>query len=79
MQKPFGSSDTPRFVDAWRALHPDEPHPPTFRVHDQGEGETPYCCDYVFVTEALVPRLKSVRVDGLTQASDHQPVVVEFS
>ena len=79
MQKAFGSKETPRFVDAWQALHPGEPHPPTFHLYENNEGETPYCCDYVFVTEDLVPRVQSMRVDGLTQASDHQPVIVEFS
>ena len=36
------------------------------------------CCDYVFVTPDLVPRLKSIRIDAQTQASDHQPVLLEF-
>jgi exonuclease III len=30
------------------------------------------------VTEDLAPRLKAVRVDVDTQASDHQPVIVEL-
>jgi endonuclease/exonuclease/phosphatase family metal-dependent hydrolase len=64
-------------VDAWKALNPGKPHPPTFRVHQPGE--TPYCCDYVFVTPDLAPRLRSIRVDGATQASDHQPVIVELA
>ena len=38
------------FVDAWQALNPGAPHPPTFRVHERDEGESPYCCDFVFVT-----------------------------
>jgi endonuclease/exonuclease/phosphatase family metal-dependent hydrolase len=79
MQKQFPAPDIPRFVDAWQALNPGKPHPHTFRLYQKEEGETPYCCDYVFVTEDLVARLKSVRVDGLTQASDHQPVVLEFT
>lgn len=79
MQKAFASKQTPRFVDAWRALNPAQPHPPTFHLYEKREGETPYCCDYVFVTEDLLPRLKSVRVDALTRASDHQPLIVEFS
>ena len=66
------------FVDAWEALHPGTPHPHTFRVHEREAGESPYCCDYVFVTEDLVPRLRSIRVDGATRASDHQPVIAEF-
>jgi endonuclease/exonuclease/phosphatase family metal-dependent hydrolase len=67
------------FVDAWQALHPGVPHPPTFRVHERDEGESPYCCDFVFVTPELAPRLASIRIDGDNRASDHQPVTVEFS
>jgi len=66
------------FVDAWQALHPGVPHPPTFRVHERDDGESPHCCDYVFVTPDLVPRLASIRVDGENRASDHQPVTVEL-
>ena len=67
------------FVDAWEALHPAVPHPPTFRVHQREKGEAPYCCDFVFVTPDLVPRLRSVRIDADNRSSDHQPVTVEFS
>jgi endonuclease/exonuclease/phosphatase family metal-dependent hydrolase len=79
MRKPFASKDIPRFVDAWQALNPGKPHPPTFRIYEKNEGESPYCCDFVFVTGDLVPRLRTLRVDGLTQASDHQPVIVELN
>jgi len=68
--------DAPRFVDAWQQLHPDEPHPHTFHVHE--EGKPPYCCDYVFATEDLVPRLRSISVDRANRASDHQPVTLEL-
>jgi endonuclease/exonuclease/phosphatase family metal-dependent hydrolase len=77
LQAPFGDG-TPRLIDAWSALHPRAPHPPTFRLHDARPGETPYCCDYVFVTEDLVTRLAAMRVDAATQASDHQPVILEL-
>lgn len=70
---------TPKFLDAWQALHPGEPHPRTFRVHERGIDELPYCCDYVFVSEDLRPRLKSIMVDGMNRASDHQPVMVELT
>ena len=70
---------TPRFVDAWKALHAREPHPHTFRVHERKDDQAPYCCDFVFVTEDLVPRLRSITVDGDNRASDHQPVIVEFA
>lgn len=66
------------FVDAWQALHPGAPHPPTFRLHERRDGQSPYCCDYVFVSPELVPRLDSIRIDAHTRASDHQPVIVEL-
>jgi endonuclease/exonuclease/phosphatase family metal-dependent hydrolase len=66
-------------VDAWRSLNPGKPHPHTFRVHERDKGESPYCCDYVFVTGNLAPRLSSIRVDGENRASDHQPVIVDFA
>jgi endonuclease/exonuclease/phosphatase family metal-dependent hydrolase len=47
-------------------------------VHEPHK-EQPYCCDYVFVTPDLVSRLRAIRVDGATQASDHQPVIVELA
>ena len=67
------------FVDAWRATHPGAAHPPTFCLHEHEHGDAPYCCDFVFVTPDLAPRLRSVRVDAEALASDHQPVIVEFS
>ena len=65
-------------VDAWLAVNPGKPHPHTFRVHERGPGESPYCCDYVFVSPGLAPRLAAIRVDGANRASDHQPVMVDF-
>ena len=64
------------FVDSWEALHPGTPHPATFRVFE--EGETAFCCDFVFASEDLPPRLRSIRVDGANRASDHQPVIAEI-
>jgi endonuclease/exonuclease/phosphatase family metal-dependent hydrolase len=67
------------FVDAWQALNRGTAHPPTFRLHERDVGQSPYCCDYVFVTPELAPRLASIRIDAENQASDHQPVVLEMS
>jgi endonuclease/exonuclease/phosphatase family metal-dependent hydrolase len=64
------------FADAWQALNPGKPHPHTFKLYE--EEEKPYCCDYVFVTPDLVPRLRSIRIDAETKASDHQPVILEI-
>jgi len=77
MQGPFGDA-TPRLIDAWSALHPRDRHPATTQLHDAEPGETPYCCDYVYVSEDLLPRLAALRIDAHTQASDHQPLIVEL-
>lgn len=76
---PLHARFTGTFADAWQALHPGKPHPHTFRVHERDEGQSPYCCDFIFVTQDLAPRLRSISIDGANQASDHQPVFVEFS
>ncbi|MBS0337985.1 MAG: endonuclease/exonuclease/phosphatase family protein [Proteobacteria bacterium] len=77
MLAPFEGSE-PRFVDAWAHANPGKRHPPTFCVFGKEYAKEPYCCDFVFATEDLAPRLRSVRVDVDTQASDHQPVMVEL-
>jgi endonuclease/exonuclease/phosphatase family metal-dependent hydrolase len=77
-EDPLHARFTETFVDAWQALHPGKAHAHTFRVHERSEGQSPYCCDYVFVSADLAPRLRSIAVDGANQASDHQPVSVEL-
>jgi len=71
-----GDERPPALVDAWRHAHPGLPHPHTNGVHDRVQWPAPYTCDFVYVSEDLLPRLREVRVDGDTQASDHQPVLV---
>ena len=59
------------------AKHPGVPHPGTFKLYEKDfpeQGELH--CDFIFVTEDLVPRIESVRVDRDTQAADHQPVIL---
>ncbi|QRM31639.1 endonuclease/exonuclease/phosphatase family protein [Microvirga sp. VF16] len=68
---------TPALLDAWRAAHPSEAHPTSFCLYEQSNGP-PHCCDFVFVTEDLAPRIRRVHYDQETQASDHQPVLVEL-
>ncbi|MEP6791341.1 MAG: endonuclease/exonuclease/phosphatase family protein [Ramlibacter sp.] len=66
------------FHDAWRLAHGDKPHTPTFHVHDSTYSPVPAACDFVFVSDGLKDKVKSLRIDSDTQASDHQPVAVEF-
>jgi endonuclease/exonuclease/phosphatase family metal-dependent hydrolase len=68
----------PALRDAWEQLNPGKLHPPTFCLHDRSYSKTPYCCDFVFVSQDLVGRLRGVSVDAATQDSDHQPVLLEL-
>ena len=65
----------PRYRDAWTLVHGLRAHDPTFCVHDHSWKDTPYCCDFIFVSEGLP--VKAIEVDLRTQASDHQPVMLE--
>jgi endonuclease/exonuclease/phosphatase family metal-dependent hydrolase len=73
LQAPIAEGVT-GFRDAWVVAHGDVPHPPTFFVHDPAGPA--YCCDFAFVTEDLIERIVDVAIDGDTQVSDHQPVVL---
>jgi endonuclease/exonuclease/phosphatase family metal-dependent hydrolase len=77
IQRPLAGG-LPRYRDAWPLVHGHRPHAPTFCVHSQVYSKTPYCCDFAFVSEPLAPRVRGISVDSETQASDHQPVLVEI-
>src|SRR5205085_2033653 len=68
----------PRYRDAWPLVHGRHPHEPTFCVHAKEYAKSPYCCDFVFVSEDIAQRVHAIEVDTQTQASDHQPVLVDI-
>jgi endonuclease/exonuclease/phosphatase family metal-dependent hydrolase len=77
MLEPIAGS--PAFADAWTMLHPGATPPPTAGVFDTVQwSEGPLACDFVFVTEDLRSRVKRCEIDGATQASDHQPIILEL-
>lgn len=76
MEAPFADG-TPRLADAWAARHPGMPHPGTFKLYEKDFPDQPELhCDFIFLSEDLVPRMSAIRVDRATQAADHQPVIV---
>ncbi|MBC8021876.1 MAG: endonuclease/exonuclease/phosphatase family protein [Burkholderiales bacterium] len=77
IQQPLASG-APRYRDAWTLVHGHHPHTPTFCVHSQEYAKTPYCCDFAFVSDDLAQRVRAIEVNSETQASDHQPVLVEI-
>ena len=69
----------PAYRDAWQLRHPGKPHAPTVGVHDKEQWPgPPFACDFIFVTEDLAHRVEDVAVNGETDASDHQPVLLEL-
>ena len=76
MQSAIGPG-VPAYRDAWEVRHPGRPHDPTLGLFDKQQWpEPPFCCDFIFVTEDLAPRVEQVAVDATTDASDHQPVLL---
>jgi endonuclease/exonuclease/phosphatase family metal-dependent hydrolase len=76
LQSPLGDG-VPAYRDAWQLRHPGRPHPPTLGVNDKSQWPEPaFACDFIFVTEDIADRVEDVRVNGDTDASDHQPVLL---
>jgi endonuclease/exonuclease/phosphatase family metal-dependent hydrolase len=77
LQEPLAGA--PSWVDAWALAHPGQARPHTVGVYDfaQWQGQ-PHCFDFFFVSQDLAPRVRRVEIDGLTQASDHQPLLLEI-
>ena len=66
-----------RLFDAWMAVHPNEPHPPTMGVFEKTWPL--YCCDFAFATDDVIANLRTVSVDATIDASDHQPLMLELA
>jgi endonuclease/exonuclease/phosphatase family metal-dependent hydrolase len=70
-------NEAPTFLDAWQVVHGAEAHPSSFCLYDQTYG-APHCCDFVFVTKDLAAQVLRIEYKQETQASDHQPVLLEL-
>ena len=79
MQAAFDDDRVPAFDDAWKRLHPSLDQPATAGVHDREQWKESYACDFMFTSADLRERLRSIAVDARSQASDHQPMVVELA
>jgi endonuclease/exonuclease/phosphatase family metal-dependent hydrolase len=77
LQQPL--SGAPRWVDAWTCAHPGEPHARTVGLYDHAQWQhQSRSFDFCFVSEDLAPLVRRLEVDLRTQASDHQPVLLEL-
>lgn len=77
LQAPI-DDQTPLLLDLWPQLHPGQPQPDTIGVHDHEQWPEAYPCDYILASADLLPRVRQVRVDAETRASDHQPMLVRL-
>jgi endonuclease/exonuclease/phosphatase family metal-dependent hydrolase len=77
MTVPF--DDGTQLIDAWETAHRGEAHPATFKIYEKEVPNEPeQHCDFIFVSGELRSRVRNVRVDQETRASDHQPVLLEL-
>ncbi|WP_262267863.1 endonuclease/exonuclease/phosphatase family protein [Microvirga yunnanensis] len=76
ISEPFGHG-VPALRDAWQVAYGAQPHPTSFCLFEQSNGP-PHCCDFVFVTDDIASRVRRIAYDQETQASDHQPVLLEL-
>ena len=68
------------YRDAWNSCNPDRPRSPTCGLYDHAQWtDGPDCRDFIFASEDLTGRIRRVEVDGKTDASDHQPVLIELA
>ncbi len=78
----IAESDRPglNYRDAWSICHPEKPHALTCGLFDHEQwSEGPDCRDFIFATEDLAGRIRRVEVNVETDASDHQPIVIELA
>jgi endonuclease/exonuclease/phosphatase family metal-dependent hydrolase len=75
MLEAFGDG-TPAFRDAWQVMHPGREHDPTVGLFDTAQWPRRFACDFVFVSEDLEQRVKALRVDASSDASDHQAMLL---
>jgi endonuclease/exonuclease/phosphatase family metal-dependent hydrolase len=68
---------SPPYRDAWEIAHPGVPHAATVGIYDKTQWPgPPFTCDFIFVSEDLVPRVRDMRVDRASDGSDHQPILL---
>ncbi len=79
LQSEHRDPHVPPYRDAWAIAHPGVEHAHTLGLYDRKQWESSSACDFLFVTEDLASRVRTVRVDQQTDASDHQPVLLELA
>lgn len=70
---------SPALSDGWKTAHGERAHEPTCGIFDHRQWPAgPHCRDFIFVTQGLCDRIRSISVDVDTDASDHQPLMLKL-
>jgi endonuclease/exonuclease/phosphatase family metal-dependent hydrolase len=48
-------------------------------LYDHAQWPAPFCCHIFDASEPLLPRLRRMVVEPASQASDHQPLLLELA
>lgn len=72
------ATDVPPLLDAWSVARPGQPHAATVGVHGASFTAAPACYDFFFVGADVAKRVLGTEVDAATDASDHQPILLEL-
>ncbi|MCG2578057.1 endonuclease/exonuclease/phosphatase family protein [Dechloromonas sp. XY25] len=72
-------NDASRLIDAWSIANPDTPNAFTVGLNVCSWPDRAYCCDYFFVSPDLRGCVRQVTVNQDTDASDHQPILLELA
>lgn len=68
------------YRDAWTLRHSEGRRAPTCGIYDRAQWpDGADCRDFIFVTEDLSERILRIEVNETTDASDHQPVLIELA
>jgi endonuclease/exonuclease/phosphatase family metal-dependent hydrolase len=68
------------YRDAWTIRHRDARRAPTCGIYDRAQWPNGADCrDFIFTTEDLSDRILRVEVNETTDASDHQPMLIELA
>lgn len=76
---PFEQTGIPPLADAWEIGHPNRKHAPTMGYFDSKRWPGgPFVSDYIFISRNLAARVRDMRVEKTSAASDHQALLLEL-
>ncbi len=71
--------EIPPLKDVWQIINGDKAHAPTCGIFDKRQWpEGPHARDFFFISDDLCPKIKDISVHTKTNASDHQPILLEL-